>query len=494
MRFIRKRALVALICILLSVILSWRILDIAERSKETIKVVRVTEPIGKGTLITGDKLRAEEVGTYGLRDDILYGDDSIIGMYASVDIFPGDNLTLDKFTKLEETADGFLILAQQAGKSAVSVSVKSISSVLAGKLRKGDVVSVLVFVNGTMPGSVSGGGSGNTSGNMSGNVIGRGFVTEFRELKYVEIGAISNNKAEDIVYQQEVWRENSQTSGAKQSVDGMIPASVTFVVNSIQARRLVEAENAGSIHLVFRGRGERAKQLLEEQDKVFAGVHDIYDVYDAFDGYSAYDAKEGYVAYNAYDAYGANGSYSAYDAYDANGSYSAYDAYDTNEGYDFEQINVNQYKSVQKIRKEESESRGWVRGLGAGNIVSKSGGQAPSTDAGSRENLSKGQAPVTNSVNEESGYEGRSPGVDAVNEESGSGGLEQGVGAENRESASNEQERGGGVGKGSETSDVTGRPYDTAKENDKVSVQNNASGFREDVGNRRVTDEDFNLK
>ena len=250
MRFIKKRILVAVICIAISGALSWKLLNVAESSKETVRVIRATEVIKRGTMITGDKLRTVEIGSYGLSEGTIIEGDKVVGMYASADIYPGDNLTADKFTHIEETADGFLILAQNDGKSAVSVGVKSISSALAGKLRKGDVVSVLVYVNEITQESR------------------RGYVEEYGELRYVEIGAISNNKAEDIVYRQEGGDGSSPAGGAKTTIDGMIPASVTFIVDSVQARRLVEAENMGNIHLVFRGRGEYARQLLAIQEEV----------------------------------------------------------------------------------------------------------------------------------------------------------------------------------------------------------------------------------
>jgi pilus assembly protein CpaB len=237
---------VAIVCIAVSGVLSWHLIGIAESTKNTVNVLRAAKLIEKGTRITCDKLIVEEVGAYGLKGNVLSDSGVIIGMYATTDILPGDNLTMDKLTNNEEAPDGFLIKAQENNKLAVSVGVRSISSGLAGKLRKGDVVSVLVFV-----------------GDMA-QVNKRGYVEEYKELKYVEIGAISNNKAEDIIYGREGGREDTVAVGARTAADGMIPASVTFIVDENQAKRLVEAENTGNIHLVFRGRGDYSRDLLEQ--------------------------------------------------------------------------------------------------------------------------------------------------------------------------------------------------------------------------------------
>ncbi|MDR1062294.1 MAG: hypothetical protein LBL83_14045 [Clostridiales bacterium] len=241
MLFFKRKFIVGVICLAVSGLLAWKLLDIAEGTKETVYVLRVAQKVEKGAKITGDMFRSVEIGSYGVESGTLFSGEGLEGKYAAADLFPQDNLTLDKFTEYEKIIDNYVQKAQRDGKVAVSVTVKGISAAVSGKLVKGDVVSVLVFVN------------------EGGQGASKGHVDMRPELAYMEIAAITDSKAIDMNYDPEREQEPDKLKNAG---DSAFPMSVMFLADEIQALRLVEAENIGNIHLVFRGRGAYGESLL----------------------------------------------------------------------------------------------------------------------------------------------------------------------------------------------------------------------------------------
>jgi pilus assembly protein CpaB len=237
----KRKFLVAIVCLAVAALLTWRLFDIADSTKDVAVVVKVARRVDKGTLIAQDMLRVAEIGAYGLEGDLIESADSVTGKYAATDLFPEDNLTAGKFTDINDMADNYVQKARDASLSAVSVGLGGISAGLSGKLKIGDVVSALVFVA------------------QGGQAASNGEVISYPELKFLEIADITNNRAEDIG--RETGFDGADT-GKRNQGDAQIPASVTFLVNQEQALRLVEAENTGKIHLVFQGRGAHGQRLL----------------------------------------------------------------------------------------------------------------------------------------------------------------------------------------------------------------------------------------
>ena len=241
MRFYRKKFLIALLCLAASAGLTWKLFEIVDSSKETVILVQVSRRLEEGTRVSADMLCRVEVGAYGVDGRALKTDEGIIGKYAACDLYPGDMLTADKFRTIDETADKYVLKTRENSLSAVSVELKGVSAGLSGKLKTGDVVSAFVFVS---------------EGGMGSN---KGDVIVYPELQYLEIAAVTNNRAEDIHYEPE---RDIDYDRVRATGDSAIPATVIFIVDEQQAVRLVEAENTGAIHLVFRGRGEYAQELL----------------------------------------------------------------------------------------------------------------------------------------------------------------------------------------------------------------------------------------
>ena len=244
MRFYRKKFLVAILCLAVSAALSWKLFAYVDSSKETVFVLQASQRIEQGTRIAAGMLRRVEIGAYGVDAQALTTDDGVIGKYAACDLYPGDTLTAQKFKTIDETADNYVLKTRDNGLCAVSVELKGVSAALSGKLKIGDVVSAYVFIS---------------EGGMGSN---KGSVVAYPELQFLEIAAVTNNRAEDIFYESE---RDSESERVKVTGDSSIPSTVIFIVDEQQAIRLVEAENIGLIHLVFRGRGEYARTLVGDR-------------------------------------------------------------------------------------------------------------------------------------------------------------------------------------------------------------------------------------
>ena len=244
MRFYKRKFLFAILCLAASAALTWSLFGKVEASKETAQVLQVARRVEKGAMVTADMLRRVEVGAYGLDARALASADGLEGKYAACDLYPGDALTPEKFKTIGEITDSYVQSARETGKSAVSIQIKSVSAGMSGKLMAGDVVAAYVFV-----------GEGGVGS-------GKGSVVAYPELQFLEVAAVTNSRAEDIRYAPDREADHDRV---KSLGDTAIPATVIFIVDEPQAMRLVEAENTGVVHLVFRGRGEYAAGLLQAQ-------------------------------------------------------------------------------------------------------------------------------------------------------------------------------------------------------------------------------------
>lgn len=217
-----------------------------EKTKETMKVVRVSEDVPKDTLIQQNMLTMKEIGGFNVPKDVITDPKAIMGKYSSVDLLKTDNLVTSKFKDDKSMPDQFLY--GMNGKTAISVSVKTLAAGLSGKLLPGDVVSVLVYSKDNQQYTEE-----------QGYMPQKGKVLDYPNLEFLEVGAVTNSKAQDT--DQVMINQNKSSSSG--STDTIIPTTITLLASKEQARELVDAENSGTIHVVFRGRDREAEKLLE---------------------------------------------------------------------------------------------------------------------------------------------------------------------------------------------------------------------------------------
>jgi len=180
-------------------------------------------------MITREMLKIEKVGKLNLPGDIILNPDEIVGKYSRVELLPGDNLVWEKFAGREQLEDAFLYDLAREKKLAMSISVKSFAAGLSGLIKPGDIISVMYFDKNYNPNPYS--------GESNDGVIYHPL------LQNLEVAAVSRSR------------------------DGTGYAdSITVLVTAEQAKLLVEAENAGNIHILAAGRGGESKRILLKED------------------------------------------------------------------------------------------------------------------------------------------------------------------------------------------------------------------------------------
>lgn len=231
-KYIKNRYVIFVLCLILAGLIAFVIVPKSNKSMaELVDVVKVTRQIEKNTQITEDMLEIKQQPKQAVTENTITDKKKIIGKVASVQLLPEDNLVMQKFTDISSVSDKALYEMDGSEKLAISVTVDSLASSVSGKIMPGDVVSVYGFLNETK------------------------MLSEYTDLQYVEVIGVSNSSAEEL----STRNADSETD----SSDKVIPSTVTLSVNRNQAQELVILENTSNIHIVFVGRGEISRKLLQ---------------------------------------------------------------------------------------------------------------------------------------------------------------------------------------------------------------------------------------
>ena len=134
----------------------------------------------------------------------------------------------------EPAAENKYLYNLNGEKQAISITISSFAEGLSGKLKSGDIVSVIAP-----------------------DYLGSGETVIPAELKYVEVIAVTAKSGYDA---------NTQ----EQEEEKELPSTVTVLVRPEQSRLLARLEAEGEIHLslVYRGDSKKAAQFIEAQDLV----------------------------------------------------------------------------------------------------------------------------------------------------------------------------------------------------------------------------------
>lgn len=231
-KYLKNRYVIFALCLILSGIIAFVIVPKANKNMgDAVNVVKVIKRIEKNTQISEDMLAIKQLPKIAVPDNAITDKSMIIGKAAAVTLYPEDNLIPQKFISLDSVGDKAFYDMDNTEQVAVSVTVSSLAASVSGKIMPGDVVSVYGFVTETKT------------------------LAEYTDLLYLEVIGVSNANAEEL---------SERTSGSEtDSSDKVIPATVTLSVNRNQAQELIMLENTSSLHIVFVGRGETSRKLLQ---------------------------------------------------------------------------------------------------------------------------------------------------------------------------------------------------------------------------------------
>lgn len=241
MNLFKNRTVIGIICILLSLLICFGVTPLFNKTvSQKAEIVRVAKEIKAGDEISKDMVQLVEVGGYGLPENVIRQTDTVIGKYAAADLSIGDYILN---TKLSDTpaAENAYLYNLDGTKQAMSLTIKSFASGLSGKLRSGDIVSVIAA-----------------------DYRKQGATVIPAELKYVEVISVTASSGYDANQ-----RDAGPNSPAAED-ERELPATVTLLVSPEQSKVLAELEADGKLHLslVYRGTPTNTAKFITAQEEI----------------------------------------------------------------------------------------------------------------------------------------------------------------------------------------------------------------------------------
>ena len=168
---------------------------------------------------------------HNLPENVIRNVADVEGKYLTTTVYAGDYILTDKISD-EPAAENKYLYSLNGEKQAMSITINTFAEGLSGKLKSGDIVSVI--------------GSGETIIPV--------------ELKYVEVIAVTAKSGYDANTGEQMSEEDEKE----------LPSTVTILVRPEQSKLLARLEAEGEIHLslVFRGDADKASEFIKAQDQV----------------------------------------------------------------------------------------------------------------------------------------------------------------------------------------------------------------------------------
>lgn len=230
------RSFTALACLMSALCIAVLIVPALTKAQQRqVQIARVAADIQAGTVITKDMYCLVAVGAFNLPEGVLTEPSQVEGKYSLADLKAGDFFLSSKISVTCPETSSYLNTLD-AEQSVISLSVNSLATGVSGKLKAGDVISVI-------------------------RIDPQGMARIPDELRYLEVIAATSSKGIDQNEKQETQQQQAK-DGSASSI-----ASISLIVDERQARRIAEIEADGKSHLllVCRGDPERKDQLLKEQ-------------------------------------------------------------------------------------------------------------------------------------------------------------------------------------------------------------------------------------
>jgi pilus assembly protein CpaB len=249
MKLFKNRYVIGILCIIAALTITFFALPAIRGGNqgETVTTVRVKQTIDAGSLIT-----AEMLETVKVPEKLIEGGISDISLavdkYATVDLYAGDYLTVQKITGFLANQSSFPA-GTAKGKAVVSVTLPTLASGVSGHLLPGDVVTVMALPKGSVIQSL-GVEPETQEADLSGAVI-------YPELQYIEVCMVTANDGTDA----------SVDALPDKAIKNSLPVTVSFYATPKQMLLLAELEHQSTIHLAFVARGNDVTQYIPELAK-----------------------------------------------------------------------------------------------------------------------------------------------------------------------------------------------------------------------------------
>lgn len=237
MKLFKNRTVLGIFCIAVSLLICFAITPLVNAGlSKKVTIVRFNQMVQEGEQITKNMVDVVEVGNHNLPENVVRNLADVEGKYLTATVYAGDYILTDKISE-EPSAENKYLYNLNGEKQAMSITINTFAEGLSGKLKSGDIVSVIAP-----------------------DYLGSGETVIPAELKYVEVIAVTAKSGYDANTEEQRTEEEEKE----------LPSTVTILVRPEQSRLLARLEAEGEIHLslVFRGEAEKASEFIEAQDQV----------------------------------------------------------------------------------------------------------------------------------------------------------------------------------------------------------------------------------
>ena len=237
MKLFKNRTVLGIFCIAVSLLICFAITPLVNAGlSKKVAIVRFNQMVQEGEQITKNMVDVVEVGNHNLPENVVRNLADVEGKYLTATVYAGDYILTDKISE-EPSAENKYLYNLNGEKQAMSITINTFAEGLSGKLKSGDIVSVIAP-----------------------DYLGSRETVIPAELKYVEVIAVTAKSGYDANTEEQRTEEEEKE----------LPSTVTILVRPEQSRLLARLEAEGEIHLslVFRGEAEKASEFIEAQDQV----------------------------------------------------------------------------------------------------------------------------------------------------------------------------------------------------------------------------------
>lgn len=237
MKLFKNRTVLGIFCIAVSLLICFAITPLVNAGlSKKVAIVRFNQMVQEGEQITKNMVDVVEVGNHNLPENVVRNLADVEGKYLTATVYAGDYILTDKISE-EPSAENKYLYNLNGEKQAMSITINIFAEGLSGKLKSGDIVSVIAP-----------------------DYLGSGETVIPAELKYVEVIAVTAKSGYDANTEEQRTEEEEKE----------LPSTVTILVRPEQSRLLARLEAEGEIHLslVFRGEAEKTLEFIKAQDQV----------------------------------------------------------------------------------------------------------------------------------------------------------------------------------------------------------------------------------
>ena len=242
MKPFRNKTLLGILCIAIALVICFVVTPFVNRGLSSkTAIVRMKSNAIAGEQITKDMIEVVQVGKYNLPANVCKSEAEVVGKYLNVEVYQGDYILTSKLSD-EPALENAYLYNLDGSKQAISVTINTFAKGVSGKLKSGDIVSIIVS-----------------------NYLGTGETVIPIELKYVELIAVTAKSGNDA---------NTQDTAPQDDEEKELPSTVTVLVTPEQSELLaqLEAECEMHISLVYRGTRENADKFIKAQDEVLEEI------------------------------------------------------------------------------------------------------------------------------------------------------------------------------------------------------------------------------